>query len=278
MIEKEEEDETMKNDKAIVFITDDMYIDYLPVALVDAWEACDGKVPIYVIFEGGTKVKNIDKIGDVAEKYGIDMRTSVLPMKHVDELKRFWQDPDEPDISAFQYAKCLLNEALPKHIKYAYYLDIDILIMRRFPDFLSIEPEQTIAVVDQNQPNEAERLLGTPGRYFSTGVMIVNLERWRKTGVTAKLKKIVKERSDELLNGAQDALFLALHYDWDELPLIYNFYLMPDNPYVKNTKSYDWDPAEIKPVIVHYCGPWKPWNGDRRANTYRMWRDKRKKI
>lgn len=278
MIEKEEEDETMKNDKAIVFITDDTYIDPLRVALVSAWRASHPRIPIYVIFDGTTKVSNIDKIGDTAEKYGIDLRTAILPKDKMSEIEKLSSKSGKTHVSAAAYGKIFIADILPKDIKYAYYLDVDILITREFPDFLAIEPKKSIAVADHRHPDECKRLTGKEGKYFNTGVMVINLDKWRKSKISSKITKIVQTRADEFFNKDQDALFVALHKDWEELPLIYNFYLMRFNPYVKNHGKYDWDPSEIKPVIVHYAGPWKPWNGDRRANTYGIWRDLRKNI
>lgn len=268
----------MKNNKAIVFITDDTYTDYLSVALVDAWNASRGQFPIYVIFDGATKIPNIDKIGDVAQKYGIDLRTAVLSAERTSAIRDAVSKSKKTHVSAATFGKAYIADILPEEIDYAYYLDVDILIVREFLDFLAIEPQSAIAVADHNHPDECERLTGETGKYFNTGVMILNLQRWRKNKLSKKIEEVINKRAEDLLNKDQDALFIALRDDWEELPLIYNFYLMRFNPYVKNCGDYDWDPDEIKPVIVHYAGPWKPWNGDRRANTYRMWRDRRKKI
>jgi len=269
----------VKSDKAIVFVVDNAYIDYLPVALLDVWWGSDGKYPIYLIFDLSMKVESVKKIERFASDKGIDLRLTVVPQSKVYRVDSNLITSRKTHVSATVYAKTLIADLLPHQIRFAYYFDIDILVMRRFTELFNVEPAKAIAAVDHNHEKECERLTGAPGAYFNTGVFIANLDVWREIKLSEKIEKIVETRSDDLLNLDQDALFLALHDNWQELPLIYNFYLMRFNPYLENySGELDWNPDRIRPAIVHFAGPWKPWNGDRRANTFSTWRDRRKRL
>jgi lipopolysaccharide biosynthesis glycosyltransferase len=257
--------------KAIVFIADNEYSDYARLAIKDAWEYSSGTCPIYLVHDERLSESNKQRLIDLANKYNADVRLVLVPHDYF-----FYKNtPMKYHITDIAYAKLLLGELLPKTVKYAYYVDIDVMFMEDLSGFLAIEPTAPYCAVDHNEPLEYRRLFNTVGRYMNAGVFVANLDKWRNADVASNAKEILIDRAQDLIYADQDLMMFVFGDDWEELPIEYNFMLNGRiNKYVKNLYPLDWDKREVSPVIVHYLGPSKPWGFSDDKHTHRMWQDR----
>lgn len=257
--------------KAIVFIADNEYSGYAHLAIKDAWEYSSGACPIYLVHDERLSEPNKQRLIDLANKYSVDLRLVLVP----DNYFFYKNAPVKYHITDIAYAKLLLGDLLPKTVKYAYYVDIDVVFMGDLSGFLAIEPTAPYCAADHNEPLEYKRLFSVVGRYMNAGVFIANLDKWRDADVVNHAKKILMDRAQELIYADQDLMMLVFGNDWEELPIEYNFMLNGRfNKYVKNAYPLDWNKREVSPVIVHFLGPSKPWGSSNDKNTHAMWRDR----
>jgi lipopolysaccharide biosynthesis glycosyltransferase len=257
------------NDKAIVFIVDGNYANYARLAIKDVWEASGGRVPVYLLTTNGITHQVIKDLTSTQVDYGIDMK-----MICVKNDEQFYAKRDGiAHITKTAYAKMLMADLLPKHVKFAYYFDIDILVMRDLSEIFEIEPEKSLCAVDHRSDDDYVRLHGRGGKYFNAGVLIANLDRWRSLGVVEKAAEVLNDDRWKIRWLEQDVMSIVFDDDWEELPLEYNFLMSRTfNPYIENCGDLDWDKTKVDPAILHFLGPSKPWGNSNDKHTHRIWR------
>ena len=90
-------------------------------------------------------------------------------------------------------------------------------------------------------------------KYFNAGVMLVNLDKWRRDGIQQKLFEYVEKNSDKILWGDQDVLNVVLQ---DGIKYI-------DKRWNAQVGEYehcnDFNKIGEEAYILHYIGKVKPW-------------------
>ena len=100
--------------------------------------------------------------------------------------------------------------------------------------------------------------------YVNSGVLLINLKKWRQDNICNKLFDVVKEYGDKLYYHDQTAINLVCKGKIKLIDLSYNlqvftFYYItnllyhPQKKKIKQAKKY--------PKIIHFTGINKPWNG-----------------
>jgi lipopolysaccharide biosynthesis glycosyltransferase len=107
--------------------------------------------------------------------------------------------------------------------------------------------------------------LGMPSssQYFNSGVMVINLTKWRKQGVTSTILDFLLRNPHKIHFHDQDGLNAILYNDWLALPPNWN---MQNNMLDKTTSVYfsqkELEEAKRHPSIIHFTGTSKPWEFD----------------
>lgn len=198
--------------------------------------------------------------------------------------------------SVESFYRVLLMEFLPKYNK-VLYLDSDVIVLKDIAELYSIDIKESLvaAVRDpdgikcyyQNYKNRALYMdeilqLSNQDNYFQSGVMLFQLEIWRKTYTIQDLLDVAC--SSKLLWGDQDALNILCKDRVYYLDMAWNTIVDGYGGRVSDVK--EWAPEYIttaylkareKPYIVHYAGvqPWKNPNVD--MNEY-FWKIAQKSL
>ena len=107
------------------------------------------------------------------------------------------------------------------------------------------------AVRDWGEEKSCVRIGLKNGRYFNSGVLLMDLVKWRQQKLTQKLFRWLEQvGTTKILWGDQDALNGVIDGDFVELPKKYNCIVI-NNTVLK---------AEPDDVIVHYIDYVKPWH------------------
>ena len=107
------------------------------------------------------------------------------------------------------------------------------------------------AVRDWGEAKSCGRIGLKSGRYFNSGVLLMDLVKWRQQKLTQKLFQWLEQvGTTKILWGDQDALNGVIDGDFVELPKKYNCIVI-NNTVLK---------AEPDDVIVHYIDYVKPWH------------------
>ncbi len=180
-------------------------------------------------------------------------------------------------LSKAAYLRLKIPELLPKSVSRALYLDADLLVKCDIAELFNfdIQNKPLAAVPDlgimasKRSMREKSKTLGIDktAPYFNSGVIIMDLEKWRANDYTNKLLELVKTHN--FRHHDQDALNMLFYNNWYALPFEYN--LIPpvfELPIKTLFSKYRKDAINaIKNAkIIHYAGGHKPWHYKKTAN------------
>lgn len=193
-------------------------------------------------------------------------------------------------ITHVAYYRLLTAELLPSDITRALYLDADLLVLADLAEIwqLPLEGRSCLASVDIACPfvdarlgcrnlkrsypylNSARpipnyRALGMDGarEYFNSGVMSLDLDRWRRNHVADRLLECLHDNAGHVWCWDQYALNVVLADEWGRLPPRWN-----QGTHIFKYPSEKNSPIAIaefvsmrdQPAIVHFTTEWKPWH------------------
>ncbi|MDB5851955.1 MAG: glycosyl transferase family 8 [Rhodoferax sp.] len=240
----------------VVFSLDANYIQHFCVAVTSLLE---------------NNLKNIERIfliTDIDKKGLLENTFSFLQTRYNKKIiclnfdnsiiKKFRVDSH---ISPAAYYRLFLPEILPNDIDKVLYLDSDIVVNEYLDSLFQLEfaqgkdhEEFYLFAVSEVRWQSLNRLqgIGLSGyRYFNSGVLLINLRKWRAENITTKLISIALNYKDKLKFHDQDVLNIAFENYWGEL----NYKFNTVNLEFLEEKVYKKDYS-----IIHYTGGSKPWH------------------
>jgi lipopolysaccharide biosynthesis glycosyltransferase len=155
------------------------------------------------------------------------------------------------------YFRIFFAELLPVNISRLIYLDSDTVVTRKLDEFFNIDLNGMVIGAVYDNYVKAQALLGIPeGEYFNSGVMLIDLDRWRAQGITRKTVQYLNENAEKILYVDQCALNAVLRPNWFKLDLTYNllYSYIPENISRKKLNE-----LMTTVLIVHYTLE-RPWN------------------
>ena len=146
----------------------------------------------------------------------------------------------------------------------AIYIDPDCMILRDIMPLLNYPNHNPfIALVQDDFSNHSEIAYGSPDiPYINDGVFITDLNFWRNNRVEEKLLNYLKENGQTRFI-EQDTLSIFMQPFLSPLPVTFNFLVHKIELY-ENTPS---------PMIIHFCGPEKPWLSGWDNKYHVMWKN-----
>lgn len=157
---------------------------------------------------------------------------------------------DDYHVTIPTYFRFKLSEVLP-NIEKILYLDCDIIVKTSLKEIFSIDiSENSIAMAeDVNSNSEAKRL--ELSKYHNAGVMLINLDFWRKNNIQDKLFEFAKNNKDIILWQDQDVINCVLNSSIKTLSNKYNYqYFL-----YKEINFEEYQNCSI----LHFAGAFKPW-------------------
>lgn len=160
-------------------------------------------------------------------------------------------------LSIATYFRLVAPQLLPQNIEEILYLDADIIINSSLQDlyFCLSEDEVVAAVVDINLIDRARDVLNIEHDYFNAGMLMLNLNTWRKNNIGDLAFDFLDKSSPlESVFNDQDALNGVLGKEQIKL-LDKNF------NYQTCQVQNDEVNGEVlsSPAVIHYTGVDKPW-------------------
>lgn len=194
------------------------------------------------------------------------------------QVKVSWITVDEGDLAGSFHSpflsmaanyRLLLDQLLPTGLERVLYLDGDTLVSDSLSALFTADlGGNTIGAVRDSNVPWAAGLMGAPWRelgldpsspYFNSGVMLIDLERWREKSVGAGALEVLRRSKPHW--GDQDALNTVLEHDWQELPLRWNLQTGDLTGYCAGWALWrdKVEAAIADPGITHLTGLDKPW-------------------
>ena len=219
-------------------------------------------VMLYLL-HNGLKVKTIKRLNEISRRYNVSLRLMEIDSNI---LKHCPVDANIHYADIMMYARLLLPTMLPDLDK-VIYLDCDLVVNSDLKELWDFDVNGVaVAMAPDHLYKDAttlERLKMTNGEYLNSGVIVMNLEYWRKHNVQNRVLVFIEENGKQLIYFDQDALNVTLQNERRKLPIKYDY-----TPYhlFRNLDNF---PSEINeeickartaPTIFHYMGPTKPWS------------------
>lgn len=174
-------------------------------------------------------------------------------------------------LSPAAYYRLLIPELID--VDRAIYLDSDILVRSSLRPLVELPLGECPAAAARNltvpflaSPRGLtgwqEIGLAPDAPYFNSGVLVMDLERWRERAVSERALEYARRFEDGISFADQDALNAALSAEWRELDPIWN-----QQPLIFDDRSGAYvvlSPDQVRagresPAVVHFVGPDKPW-------------------
>lgn len=151
------------------------------------------------------------------------------------------------------YYRISIPDLLEKSIEKVIYLDCDMIIKEDIAKLWEIDiTSHFLAAVEDPWDARISDLSIPPHLgYFNSGVMLINLRKWRAAHTSKKILQFIKNNPSKILLPDQDALNAVLYDKWLKLGIEWNFQVWTHSPQ-----------PHIQQKIIHFSGAIKPWNGD----------------
>ena len=174
----------------------------------------------------------------------------------------------EPFITKEAYFRLFVMDVLPQTLEKVLYFDVDMVICGSIRELWDTDISDVAvgAVPDcfHQDIHETNRIGYEVGLgIFNSGVLLINLNYWRKHNVMKEFVAYAREAKDHLKYHDQDVLNYVFRHCKKELPIRFNLqtiHMYYDCfRYLHFRLIKEVEEAFRHPVIIHYTGPEKPW-------------------
>lgn len=172
-----------------------------------------------------------------------------------------------------------LGAVIPPEVERVVYLDADILVLDDLTDLLALDLAGNAVGAVLNEVGPARSLTFADGRatqhqsgalppgHFNSGVLLVDMARWRAEGATERAVELHRTYGHDLPNIDQDILNHVFAGRWTALPEKWNKLIEHS---VHGTFGHGrWEYLTRPEGILHYIGAAKPWSDDFPDNPLR---------
>lgn len=245
----------------ICFTTDNNYIRPLACTIASILKNTDTETDLHIfILEHGVSDENKNKI--LSLKCIKDCEISFININP----SVFCNFPDFKGgyITKTSYFRFLVADLL-KDIDKVLYLDCDVIVlsqieelfMQDITDFYIGAVEDIVFYFDRLCP------IKSFDTYVNSGVLLINLKKWRQDNIAQKLFDVVEREGDKLYYHDQTAINLVCKNKIKLLDLRYNlqvFFLIQISILLNHPLRKQLMQVIKTPKIIHYTSIQKPWN------------------
>lgn len=230
----------------------------------------------FYIYLAHSKIKS-EEIKDL-ENFVNKYNQKIIEIKISDDLFK-----DSPALLYYpkeMYYRLLAHKFLPKNLDKILYIDPDILILNPIRELYEINLENNLygAAYRDNLPVTAfSKIRFLPHKidvYYNSGVLLMNLDQHRKTIDENKIFSFIEKNRSKLLLPDQDLINIMYSKNIrniDEVKYNYDTRLF-DYYRIKSKGKYDMDYVIGNTVIMHFCGPSKPWKKNYRGRFHALYK------
>lgn len=203
----------------IVYATDNNFVDVLYASIKSLYNANhDLKINLWIIADNVSD-ENKNKINNLSQEYE---QRKICWVENVEIPYKLQLDRG----SASAFSRLLLGSILPNNISKVLYLDSDIIVMNSLKELFDIDFKGNIVLGVADVFNkEYKKVLKIPKDkpIFNSGVMFIDLERWRKEQVENQLFEVIKDFDGKIIQGDQGVLNAVLYNSFKPISPKYNY-------------------------------------------------------
>lgn len=265
----------------IVYASNENYVKHMAASMISIFQQNrrEKRLVVYVL-SIGIKMESRERLEAMADTYHREIRW--IELENIRSLFPFGVDTRGFDISAM--GRLFVGRLLPENIQRVLYLDCDTVAARPLGKLWRTDLKGKLvgAVMEPTiyRVVKEEIGLGEQDPYINSGVLLIDLKRWRRQGAEEKLLGFFGGRGGSLFACDQDTINGALKGEILFLPPKYNFFTnyryFSYRELMRYSKTYGmvgkaaFKAAKQCPVIIHYMGDERPWIAGNR-NHYRKY-------
>ena len=248
---------------AIVYCSDSQGADFMLVAIKSALHNNPGADLDIHILSDNLPPETLSALSHLQSTFGCSITTHFIDSSSLDGLPVV----DRPDlkIPLAMYFRFFIGDALPASVSRVLYLDTDTIVDTPLDElWLTDLGDNILAAVAEpflaGHPHLKEIGLGQDDFYFNSGMMLIDLNRFRAEDIGGRCLDWVRHNPDIAVSPDQDALnaivnrrVLPIHPRYN---LHYTFMLRTN--YGRMVTTDAWDEALSSPAVIHFSGC-KPW-------------------
>lgn len=270
----------------IVYASDDRFAEILGVSLVSLYENCrDVEDLVVYIFDSGICAENRNKMESISRKYG--RRAPVwIPAQDISNVLSLKVKTDRGSLS--QYARLFVSSTLPVELDRVLYLDCDTVIMKSIRELwnLNLRGRTVGALMDAFSVHYRANIgLQRSDIMFNSGVMLIDLNRWKEQRVEEKLLEFIAGKNGKIQQGDQGALNAVLSREtycfeprFNSVTIFYDFSYDEMMIYRKPAEGF-YGREEVRravedPTILHFTTSFlskRPWVAGCRHRYVEEW-------
>lgn len=292
----------------VVCAADNNYAMPLSVTIRSALEnlGSDRHLLLFVI-DGGMSERNKQRFLKSIDLEKCEIRWLSQPEALINEAviptNVYLAAPEVKHITITAWYRLLIPDLLPAYIKKAIYLDCDLVVAGDLGELwdIDIKDNYLLAVWRIKRllnrrachilSNWKELGLSEDDKYFNSGVLVLNLEKWRSENLCIKSLKYIAEKQQYIPWGDQDVLNAIVAGHWAELDPKWNCMAADLQSMTKeevaslsilhfSTAAKPWIAIEQYPatdLFFHYL-EMTDWSGYKHTVPQRLWRRLKREV
>lgn len=254
----------------IVYASNDNYARHLAVSMVSVFARNRNmpQITVYVISIGLSE-ESRKRLQVIARQY----KRKLLFLDLDDIESRFDYDIDTRGFDISAMGRLFAGQLLPQEVERILYLDCDTVAVRSLEELWNLDISgYLLGAVMEPTIYEAVKKdigLGESDPYFNSGVLLIDLARWRESQAEKRILDFYKKKEGRLFACDQDAINGALKGEIASMPPKYNFFtnyryfgygnILQHAPSYSSVTEEMFVEAKKRPVIIHYMGDERPW-------------------
>lgn len=249
----------MRGKLNIALCTDDNYASHCAICVTSVLENNKSEdCHIHILTDGLTE-ENRERFRMLSQSYSQCVEVQKL------DISRFTTLQETNRLGHSMYFRFMLPELVEGDR--VLYLDCDIIVRHSLKSLFETDLTDVACGVVEDQCGDDIRLhnpIRMFSRYFNSGVLLMNLDYWRKNNVAAQLVSWIQHFEGRLLCPDQDALNVVLENKVRFIDYRYNFQqgFYGSLDWLRADKWPNIHEAKKNPVIVHFTAGEKPWHKD----------------
>lgn len=254
----------------VVYASNDGYARHLAVSMISLFDRnlMMKEIVVYIISMGISE-ESKGRLRSIAAQYGREI--CFLEVADIESLFDYDVDTRGFDISAM--GRIFVGSLLPEEVDRVLYLDCDTVVVQSLMELwrTNLYGKVLGAVMEPTIYEAVKQDIGLSAQdfYVNSGVLLIDLAKWRRSNVERRLLKFYKEKNGSLFACDQDTINGSLKGEIRPLPPKYNFFpnyryfsykdLVRHSPAYEKVTAREFRIAKSHPTIIHYAGDERPW-------------------
>ncbi|MFT4232622.1 MAG: glycosyltransferase family 8 protein [Leucobacter sp.] len=268
-----------------MYASDDGFVPVLRASLHSLLQAHEGTAITIHIAAHEYSAESIESVTDLVEQFG-----QTVNINPTDNMLADFDDVQAGRFSLSTFSRLLIDSTLPVEVSRVIYLDCDTLILRNLAPLWNIDLEGNVVGAVNDCRNWRYLVhLGLPkdAAYYNAGVLLVDVDAYRKQGWQAKFRKAIIAYDGLLEFPDNDLICMLMQNTIKPLPPEYNM-IGPVRSHnydelIRLRRPSGWysrdeiENAQQNPAILHYTTffaiPGRPWKQGYDEQDGRLFRE-----